>query len=80
MTADAAAVFEVGQCRNFAWRKRLCANQSDRQLCAGRSAAAGLPETAVQVINTTDREAIGYLITMPEFVDVIVPHWRQGFD
>ena len=35
--------------------------------------AAGLPETAVQVINTTDRAAVGELITMKDFVDVIVP-------
>ncbi|MCV2402348.1 glutamate-5-semialdehyde dehydrogenase [Marinomonas sp. C2222] len=35
--------------------------------------AAGLPPEAVQVINTTDREAVGQLITMPEYVDVIVP-------
>ena len=35
--------------------------------------AAGLPETAVQVINTTDRDAVGELITMKEYVDVIVP-------
>ena len=35
--------------------------------------AAGLPETAVQVITTTDRAAVGELITMKEYVDVIVP-------
>ncbi|MCY0964249.1 glutamate-5-semialdehyde dehydrogenase [Parathalassolituus penaei] len=35
--------------------------------------AAGLPATAVQVVETTDRAAVGALITMPEFVDVIVP-------
>ncbi len=34
---------------------------------------AGLPETAVQVVTTTDRAAVGELITMKEFVDVIVP-------
>ena len=34
---------------------------------------AGLPETAVQVVNTTDRLAVGELITMKEYVDVIVP-------
>ena len=34
---------------------------------------AGLPETAVQVITTTDRAAVGELITMKDFVDVIVP-------
>lgn len=34
---------------------------------------AGLPVNAVQVVATTDRAAVGQLITMPEFVDVIVP-------
>lgn len=34
---------------------------------------AGLPEDAVQVIETTDRAAVGELITHPEWVDVIVP-------
>jgi glutamate-5-semialdehyde dehydrogenase len=34
---------------------------------------AGLPDTAVQVVQTTDRAAVGQLITMPEYVDVIVP-------
>lgn len=34
---------------------------------------AGLPEHTVQVINTTDRAAVGHLITMTEYVDVIVP-------
>ena len=34
---------------------------------------AGLPEGAVQVINTTDRATVGALVTMTEFVDVIVP-------
>ncbi len=41
-------------------------------------AAAGLPETAVQVITTTDRAAVGELITMKEFVDVIVPRGGKG--
>ena len=35
--------------------------------------AAGLPQDAVQVIETTDRAAVGELITHPEYVDVIVP-------
>jgi len=39
---------------------------------------AGLPETAVQVIETTDRAAVGELITMKEFVDVIVPRGGKG--
>ena len=39
---------------------------------------AGLPETAVQVVNTTDRAAVGELITMNEYVDVIVPRGGKG--
>ncbi|SAK87572.1 gamma-glutamyl phosphate reductase [Caballeronia temeraria] len=35
--------------------------------------AAGLPQDAVQVVETADRAAVGKLITMTEFVDVIVP-------
>lgn len=40
--------------------------------------AAGLPAEAVQVVETTDREAVGKLITMPEYVDVIVPRGGKG--
>jgi glutamate-5-semialdehyde dehydrogenase len=39
---------------------------------------AGLPETAVQVIETTDRAAVGELITMKDFVDIIVPRGGKG--
>jgi len=39
---------------------------------------AELPETAVQVVETTDRAAVGELIAMPEFVDVIVPRGGKG--
>ena len=39
---------------------------------------AGLPETAVQVIETTDRAAVGELITMKTYVDVIVPRGGKG--
>ena len=40
--------------------------------------AAGLPAECVQVISTTDRAAVGELITMREFVDVIVPRGGKG--
>ena len=36
-------------------------------------ADAGLPPDAVQLVETTDRAAVGSLITMPEYVDVIIP-------
>lgn len=40
--------------------------------------AAGLPTAAVQVIDTTDRAAVGKLVTMTEHVDVIVPRGGKG--
>ncbi len=41
-------------------------------------AAAGLPADAVQLIDTTDRAAVGLLVTMPENVDIIVPRGGKG--
>ena len=41
-------------------------------------ADAGLPPEAVQLVATTDRAAVGHLIAMPEFVDVIVPRGGKG--
>ena len=40
--------------------------------------AAGLPVEAVQLVETTDRAAVGELITMPTFVDVIIPRGGKG--
>ncbi len=40
--------------------------------------SVGLPENVVQVINTTDREAVGELISMTEYVDVVVPRGGKG--
>jgi len=41
-------------------------------------AEAGLPPAVVQVVEVTDRAAVGALITMPEYVDVIVPRGGKG--
>ncbi|MFO1326520.1 MAG: glutamate-5-semialdehyde dehydrogenase [Rubrivivax sp.] len=41
-------------------------------------AEAGLPPEAVQLVETTDRAAVGHLITMPESVDVIIPRGGKG--
>ncbi|WP_028631402.1 glutamate-5-semialdehyde dehydrogenase [Metapseudomonas resinovorans] len=41
-------------------------------------AEAGLPSELVQVVETTDRAAVGALISMPEYVDVIVPRGGKG--
>ncbi len=39
---------------------------------------AGLPADAVQLVQTTDREAVGHLIAMPEHVDVVIPRGGKG--
>jgi glutamate-5-semialdehyde dehydrogenase len=41
-------------------------------------AQAGLPPQAVQLVQTTDREAVGQLVAMPQFVDVIIPRGGKG--
>jgi len=41
-------------------------------------AQAGLPQNAVQLVQTTDRAAVGQLIAMPQFVDVIIPRGGKG--
>ncbi len=41
-------------------------------------AEAGLPAAAVQVVDTTDRAAVGALVSMPDYVDVIVPRGGKG--
>ncbi|BEH13563.1 MULTISPECIES: glutamate-5-semialdehyde dehydrogenase [Marinobacter] len=53
-------------------------NQAIAACLATGLAEAGLPETAVQVVATTDRAAVGELITMPQYVDVIVPRGGKG--
>ena len=53
-------------------------NQALAKLVREGLESAGLPAEAVQVIETTDRAAVGALITMPEFVDVIVPRGGKG--
>lgn len=56
----------------------IMSNKAIAQCIATGLKEAGLPEAAVQVIETTDRAAVGELITMPEFVDVIVPRGGRG--
>ncbi|HXA47341.1 MAG TPA: glutamate-5-semialdehyde dehydrogenase, partial [Burkholderiaceae bacterium] len=53
-------------------------NQALAKLVKEGLAGAGLPSDAVQVIETTDRAAVGEMITMPQYVDVIVPRGGKG--
>ena len=48
-------------------------NKALAELVRQALAAAGLPENAVQLVPTTDRAAVGHLIAMPQYVDVIIP-------
>ena len=56
----------------------IASNQAIAACISRGLQSVGLPENVVQVINTTDRAAVGELITMPEFVDVIVPRGGKG--
>jgi glutamate-5-semialdehyde dehydrogenase len=56
----------------------LHSNLALAHLVGDALAEAGLPRTAVQLVNTTDRAAVGRLIAMPEFVDVIIPRGGKG--
>jgi len=53
-------------------------NRALALLVADALAEAGLPPEAVQLVQTTDREAVGRLIAMPEYVDVIIPRGGKG--
>ncbi|WP_170942094.1 glutamate-5-semialdehyde dehydrogenase [Noviherbaspirillum denitrificans] len=53
-------------------------NQALAQLVKEGLSGAGLPSDAVQIVETTDRAAVGELITMPQYVDVIVPRGGKG--
>jgi glutamate-5-semialdehyde dehydrogenase len=53
-------------------------NQALAKIVKEGLTGAGLPSEAVQVIETTDRAAVGEMITMPEYIDVIVPRGGKG--
>ena len=80
VTADAAALcLKSGNAAILRGGKEaINANRAIAACVRSGLLAAGLPEHAVQVVETTDREAVGALIAMPEFVDVIVPRGGKG--
>jgi glutamate-5-semialdehyde dehydrogenase len=75
VTADAAGLcLKAGNaCILRGGSEALLSNQAIAACVRAGLKAAGLPETAVQVVPTADRAAVGALITMTEFVDIIVP-------
>lgn len=53
-------------------------NQALARLVKEGLDGAGLPQEAVQIVETTDRAAVGAMITMPQYIDVIVPRGGKG--
>jgi len=75
VTADAAGLcLKAGNaCILRGGSEALHSNQAIAECVHAGLKAAGLPETAVQVIETTDRAAVGELLRMNEYVDIVVP-------
>ena len=75
VTADAAGLcLKAGNaCILRGGSEALHSNQAIAACVRAGLKIAGLPEAAVQVVATADRAAVGALITMPEYVDIIVP-------
>ncbi len=80
VTADAAALcLKSGNAAILRGGKEaIRCNQAIAACVRAGLQSAGLPEAAVQVIETTDRAAVGDLVAMPEYVDVIVPRGGKG--
>jgi glutamate-5-semialdehyde dehydrogenase len=80
VTADAAALcLKSGNAAILRGGKEaLQSNQAIAACVREGLRAAGLPETAVQVLETADRAAVGHLVAMPQYVDVIVPRGGKG--
>jgi len=75
VTADAAALcLKSGNAAILrGGSEAIHSNQAIAACIQTGLAAADLPVEAIQVVETTDRAAVGQLITMPEYVDVIIP-------
>ncbi len=80
VTADAAALcLKAGNASILrGGSESLHSNRAIAQCIQEGLAAAELPRAAVQVVETTDRAAVGELIRMREYVDVIVPRGGKG--
>jgi glutamate-5-semialdehyde dehydrogenase len=80
VTADAAALcLKSGNaCILRGGSEAIRSNQAIAACVREGVRAAGLPEDAVQVVETTDRAAVGELLRMSEYVDIIVPRGGKG--
>jgi glutamate-5-semialdehyde dehydrogenase len=80
VTADAAGLcLKAGNaCILRGGSEALHSNQAIAVCVRAGLAGAGLPETAIQVIETTDRAAVGELLHMNEYIDIVVPRGGKG--
>lgn len=80
VTADAAAIcLKAGNAAILrGGSEALHSNRAIAACIAKGLAAANLPDTAVQFVDTTDRQAVVELIQMRDYVDVIVPRGGKG--
>jgi glutamate-5-semialdehyde dehydrogenase len=80
VTADAAALcLKSGNaCILRGGSEALQSNQAIAACIQRALRDAGLPPDAVQVVEITDRAAVGQLVAMPQFVDVVIPRGGKG--
>ena len=80
VTADAAAlcIKSGNACILRGGSESLASNRAIAACVRAGLKAAGLPESAVQLVDTADRAAVGALVTLKDYVDIIVP--RGGKD
>jgi len=80
VTIDAAslAIKSGNACVLRGGSEAIASNLALWKLVQAALQEAGLPGDGVQLIETTDREAVGHLIAMPDYVDVIIPRGGKG--
>ncbi|MCX7428574.1 MAG: glutamate-5-semialdehyde dehydrogenase [Planctomycetia bacterium] len=80
VTADAAAIcVKSGNAVILRGGKEAAhSNAAIAQILAEAAAEAGLPGDAIQLVATPDRDAVGYLLNMPEYIDVAIPRGGEG--
>ncbi len=80
VTADAAALcVKSGNAVILrSGKEAIHSSRAIAAIMAEAAADAGLPGDAVQLVSTTDREAVGHFLRMPEYIDVSIPRGGEG--
>jgi len=80
VTCEAAVIaLSAGNCIILRGGKEaLHSNLAIARVLADAGRSAGLPEGALQILDTTDRDAVGILLGMSEYIDLVVPRGGEG--